>query len=103
MKVSTQALHFNADSTLIHFVEQKLEKLDKFFGDIIDASVVLKLDNNSGKRKDKVTEVKMILPGCVLYVKETSKTFESSVDGAVFALSSQLSKYKYKRMRSRRA
>lgn len=99
MKVSTQALHFKADSKLITFVEKKLAKLERFFGGIIDANVVLKLENNTGKIKGKVTEVKMILPGCVLYVKETSQTFESSVDGAVFALSNQLSKYKYRRMR----
>ena len=101
MKISTQALHFKADSNLLSFVERKMGKLERFFGGIIDANIVLKLENNAGKIRDKVTEVKMNLPGCVLYVRESSKTFEGSVDGAIYALSSQLSKYKYRVSRKR--
>ncbi len=101
MKVQTQTLHFKADNSLLSFVERKMKKLERFFGEIIDANVVLKLGNNAGKVRDKVTEVKMNLPGCVLYVKQTSNTFEGSVDGAIFALSSQLAKRK-SRSRNRR-
>jgi len=93
MKVHTQSLHFSADRKLIEFIEKKLGKLTQLFDRIIDADVILKLEN-SGQVRDKVAEVKITLPGSVLYVKESNKTFEASIDGATATLKRQLIKYK---------
>ena len=93
MKVHTQSLHFSADKNLILFIERKLGKLTHLFDRIIDADVILKLEN-SGQIKDKVAEVKIILPGSVLYVKESNKSFEASIDSATSSLKRQLIKYK---------
>lgn len=93
MKVHTQSLHFSADKNLIMFIEKKLGKLAELFDRIIDADVVLKLEN-SGQIKDKVAEVKITLPGSVLYVKESTKSFEASIDSATSTLKRQLIKYK---------
>ena len=93
MKVHTQSLHFSADKNLIMFIEKKLGKLAELFDRIIDADVVLKLEN-SGQIKDKVAEVKITLPGSVLYVKESNKSFEASIDSATSTLKRQLIKYK---------
>jgi putative sigma-54 modulation protein len=95
MKVHTQSLHFSADKNLIIFIEKKLGKLTQLFDRIIDADVVLKLEN-SGQIKDKVAEVKITLPGSVLYVKESTKSFEASIDSATSTLKRQLIKYKRK-------
>ncbi len=96
MKVHTQSLHFSADKNLIMFIEKKLGKLTQLFDRIIDADVVLKLEN-SGQIKDKVAEVKITLPGSVLYVKESNKSFEASIDSATSTLKRQLIKYKERR------
>ena len=93
MKVHTQSLHFSADQKLIDFIEKKLGKLTQLFDRIIDADVVLKLEN-SGQIKDKVAEVKITLPGSVLYAKESNKSFEASIDSATATLKRQLIKYK---------
>lgn len=93
MKVHTQSLHFSADQKLIEFIEKKLGKLTQLFDRIIDADVVLKLEN-SGQIRDKVAEVKITLPGSVLYVKESNKSFEASIDSATATLKRQLIKYK---------
>ena len=93
MKVHTQSLHFSADKNLIMFIEKKLGKLAELFDRIIDADVILKLEN-SGQIKDKVAEVKITLPGSVLYVKESTKSFEASIDSATSTLKRQLIKYK---------
>lgn len=98
MRVSTQAVHFTADQTLIQFIEEKLQKLEQFFDRIIDAEVVLRLEN-SGKIKDKIAEVKLIIPGAVLFVKESHRTFEASIDKATSSLGRQLLKYKGRRNR----
>lgn len=99
MRVHTQALHFSADRKLLQFIEARLQKLELFFDRIIAADVVLKLEN-SGQIKDKIAEIRLKIPGGVLFVKDTQKTFEASIDCAAEALKRQLIKYK-ERTRSR--
>lgn len=93
MRVHTEAVQFKADVKLIDFIEKKLGKMEQYFDHIIEAQVVLKLEN-AGQVKDKVAEVKLSVPGETIFVKETSKTFEASIDSAVDSLKRQLIKYK---------
>ena len=96
MKIHTQAIHFSADQKLISFTERKLTKLNQFFDKIIAVDVTLKLEN-SGQVKDKIAEIKLKIPGSVLFVKESNKTFEESVDNAIKSLKKQLVKYKLRK------
>lgn len=96
MKVQTQAVHFNADKKLKEFIENKLSRLETFYGKLQSADVILKLEN-SGQVRDKIAEVKLHLPGTVLFVRESQKTFEASVDSAISSLKRQLIKYKERR------
>lgn len=100
MKVQTQAVHFSADSKLLAFIEKKLSKLDQFFDRIVMANVVLKLEN-TGQVKDKIAEIRLEIPGSILFVKETSKSFEACIDSAIDALKRQLIRYK-DRMRDKK-
>lgn len=93
MKVYTEANHFAVDQKLQEFIERKLGKLDTFFDRIIDARVHLKLEN-SGQVRDKIVEVRIAVPGDVLFAKETEKTFEAGIDKITDALKRQLIKYK---------
>ena len=93
MEVHTRAVHFSADSKLIDFIDKKMSKLDHYFDKVLDVSVVLKLEN-SGQVKDKIAEIRLKLPGGVLYVKENAKSFEESVDRASASLKRQIIKYK---------
>lgn len=95
MRVETEAIRFKADAKLIQFIEEKLQKLDHFFSRIQKANVVLKLEN-SGKVRDKITEVRLQLPGETLIASATSKTFESAALDAINTLKRQLKKYKDK-------
>ena len=100
MKVHTHSVHFSADAKLISFIEKKLNKLDQFFDRIVSANVTLKLEN-SGQVKDKVVDIRINIPGTVLYVKETNKTFEASIDSAISSLKRQVLKHKERlRMKS---
>lgn len=91
----TETVAFKADQKLIDYIERKLGKMDQFFDRIIDANVVLKLEN-AGQVRDKVAEVRIKVPGDVLIAKETRKTFEASVASAVEGLRRQLIRYKEK-------
>lgn len=98
MKIQTQSVHFDADVKLLEFIEKKVGKLQTFFDKIIDAEVFLRLEKN-GQVQDKIAEIKLNVPGSVLIAKESTKTFESSIDNSVAALKRQLIKRKEK-MRS---
>jgi len=93
MKLHIQSVHFSADKKLLSFIEKKFAKLSQFFDRIINIQIMLKLEN-SGQVKDKVAEVKLEIPGGVLFVKENNKSFEASIDGAASSLKRQLIKYK---------
>ena len=49
MKVNLQSVNFNADKSLIDFVEKKLNVLDKYYDKIVDADVFLKVQQTSEK------------------------------------------------------
>ena len=95
MKVFTQSVNFNADAKLISFVEKKIEALEKFHDKIVDAEVFLKVQNTSDK-ENKITEVKINIPGQELVVKRTNKSFEEGVSLAADSLRRQLKKSKEK-------
>lgn len=100
MRVQTEAIHFSADVKLLSAIEAKLAKLENFFDRIIEARVILKLEN-SGQIRDKIAEIKLHLPNGIIFIKETSKSFEAAIDKALVALKRQLVKHK-ERVTSRR-
>ena len=95
MTVHTESVQFKADQKLIEYIDDKLQKMDKFFDHIIEARVTLRLEN-SGQVKDKIAEIRLNVPGNQLFVKEANKTFEASIDKAADSLKRQLLKYKEK-------
>ena len=95
MKVNTQSVNFNADKKLIDFIQNRLEKLDKYYDKVIDADVYLKLDNTNGK-ENKIFEVRLNVPGDKFVVKKQSKSFEEGTDLAIGSLQRQLKKRKEK-------
>tara|TARA_B110001450_G_scaffold128010_1_gene120421 strand:+ start:3132 stop:3440 length:309 start_codon:yes stop_codon:yes gene_type:complete len=96
MKVFTQSVNFNADKELMSFVEEKVFTLTKFHDKIVDAEVFLKVLNTSDK-VNKITEVKINIPGSELIIKREAKTFEEGVNSAVDNLKRQLKRSKEKK------
>ncbi|MDC1204653.1 HPF/RaiA family ribosome-associated protein, partial [Salibacteraceae bacterium] len=92
MKVKIHSIHFDADSKLETFIVKRLDKLDQYFDNIIEGEVFLKLDN-ADDNQNKITEIKLLVPGGDLFVKKQSKSFEESTDLAVEALRRQVKKY----------
>lgn len=95
MKVFTQSVNFNADKELINYAENKVSLLTKFHDKIVDAEVFLKVQNTSDK-ENKITEVKINIPGSELIVKRETKTFEEGINAAVDNLKRQLKRSKEK-------
>ena len=95
MKVFTQSVNFNADKELIKYVEDKVSSLTKYHDKIVDAEVFLKVQNTSDK-ENKITEVKINIPGKELIIKRETKTFEEGLNSAVDNLKRQLKRSKEK-------
>ena len=96
MKVFTQSVNFKADTDLINFTEKKVAGLEKFHDKIVDAEVFLKVQKTSDK-ENKITEIKINIPGNELIVKKVTKTFEEGVSLGTESLKRQLEKSKEKR------
>ncbi|KAB7731395.1 30S ribosomal protein S30 [Rudanella paleaurantiibacter] len=98
MRLQIHAVHFTADRSLLDFIQAKLNKLDTFHDRIISGEVFLKLDGSeTNKVKEKVMEVRLLIPGKELFVKEHDKTFESATDRVLEVLKDKLVRCKEKR------
>ena len=97
MKVKIQSVHFDADQKLESFIHTKLDKLISKNQNIVQAEVTLKLDK-AQSMENKVTEIKLEVPGNNLFAKKQSKSFEEATDVAIDALNKQLKKYKEKKI-----
>jgi putative sigma-54 modulation protein len=95
MRVQTHAIQFSADQKLIDYIEEKLAKLHVYFDQILDVDVFLKLETHHAI-KDKVAEVRVHLPGTVVVVKESAKTFEAALLKSLQAMRRQILRYKEK-------
>lgn len=98
MNIKINSLRFTPTKQLESFVESKVKKLNLFFDEIIGAEVFLKLENTQNL-KNKVTEIRLEIPGSELFAKKQSKSFEESTDNAIDALKKQITKFKKKRKR----
>jgi len=92
------AVHFDADSKLISHVEKKITKLNQYHDRITSIDVYLKLDNIVHNIKDKIAEIKVMIPRHEFFVKHSSKSFEESFDEAVQAVINQIKKQKEKQV-----
>ncbi|OFX83160.1 MAG: ribosomal subunit interface protein [Bacteroidetes bacterium GWF2_33_16] len=95
MDIKIHSIHFDADKVLLDFVNNKVKKFVQLYDNIIEAEVFLRLDKDSST-ENKVTEIKLSIPGNDLFAKKRSKSFEESTDNVVDALKRQLKKTKEK-------
>lgn len=95
MQVKIHSLQFKADVKLENFIEDKIDKLTNYYDQILGSEVYLKLENTNGP-ENKITEIRLSIPGNDLFAKKQSKTFEEATDQAVEALRRQIRKHKDK-------
>ncbi|MCA4791776.1 ribosome-associated translation inhibitor RaiA [Myroides odoratimimus] len=95
MKVNIQAINFNVDRKLVDFANERLLKIEKYYDKIVSVDVFFKLENTNEK-ENKITEIKVLVPGDEMIVKKTCKTFEEGVDAGADALERLVVKHKEK-------
>ena len=96
IQISVKSLHFHADAKLLDFIEQKLSRLSRYFDRPVEAEVHLKLQDTGSKIHEKITEVKIHVPGGWLMDKKTGQSFESAITASTDTLKRQLVRHKEK-------
>jgi putative sigma-54 modulation protein len=96
MTVNIHSVRFDADNKLRDHIQRKLTKLATYHDRIIKVDVFLKLDNVVHQIKDKVAEIKVSIPRNELFVKTSSKSFETSFDEAFDSICTQIIRKKEK-------
>ena len=95
MNIKIHSIHFDADSKLLEFIDQKVKKLQLFYDNIISTEVFLRLEKVQDM-ENKIVEIKLEIRGNDMFAKKQSKTFEEATDLAIEALRRQLIKHKTK-------
>ena len=95
MKVNVHAVNFTIDRKLVDFIQERMEKLEKYYDKIVSFDVFLKVEKTSDK-ENKFVEVKVHVPGDDLMVKKQCKTFEEAVELSAESLERLLVKRKEK-------
>ena len=95
MKVQMHSVHFDADQKLLDFVQQRLNKLETFYDKVTDGEVIMRLNNKDGI-DNKTVEIKLLVPGTILFSAEDAASFEAAADAATDSLRRQITRYKEK-------
>ncbi len=95
MRLKIHSIHFDADQKLIDFIQEKVDKLENIYADIIEGEVFLRLDK-AENNENKIAEIRLDIPGNSLFAKRQCKSFEEATDSAVEALRRQVKKHKEK-------
>ena len=93
MKVNVHAV--NVDKKLTDFIEERMNKLEKYYDKIVSSDVFLKVEKTSDK-ENKIVEAKIIVPGDEFIVKKQCKSFEEGVELVSESLQRSLLKRKEK-------
>lgn len=91
MKINYVFRNFHMGEWQKNEVNKKLERLDKYFDEDLEAKVTIDKVGN-----ENIVEVTIFLPGTILRAEESSDDLFNSVDRVIDALVSQIRKYKTK-------
>ncbi|MEY3194678.1 MAG: hypothetical protein RIQ78_775 [Bacteroidota bacterium] len=94
MQITFKAIHFIPDARLFRFIEQKLSRLDRYFDRPVVVEVCLKLQDTGTKTNEKITEVKIHVPGGWIMDKKTGNSFEAAVTFSYESIRRQLVRIK---------
>jgi putative sigma-54 modulation protein len=91
MRIRITARHFDLTEDLKSFAEKQIDKLERYFDNIIDSHLILDME------KSRMTaELKIKVYGTVLTSKYRSFDMYDSVEKVIDKMEAQLKKYKAK-------
>ena len=95
MKVNVHAVNFTVDGKLVGFIQERVDKLEKYYDKVVSFDVFLKVEKTSEK-ENKIAEIIIHVPGDDFMVKKQCKTFEEAIEQSAESLERLLIKRKEK-------
>jgi putative sigma-54 modulation protein len=95
MKLRIQSINFDATIILESYISKKMSKIEKFFEEIQNVEVYLKVVKPESATNKEV-EMKISIPNVDFFASKTCDTFEEAVDLTIEALEKQIRKHKEK-------
>lgn len=93
MEVNVQFVKMPTSESMEAFVNKKLEKLANKYEWILKADVFYKIENDA-KGKGKICDIRLSLPGPLLFATSDESSFESATDETIRDIEKQLKKRK---------
>jgi putative sigma-54 modulation protein len=95
MMVNVHAVNLAVDKKLVEYVQERMDRLEKYYDKVVSSDVYLKVEKTS-KKENKVAEIKVNVPGDDFVVKKQCKTFEEAIELSAETLERLLIKRKEK-------
>ncbi|MEI7503643.1 MAG: ribosome-associated translation inhibitor RaiA [Paludibacter sp.] len=95
MKLRIQSINFDATASLETYINKKTLRLEKFFDEILNVDVYLKVVKPESAT-NKEAEMKISIPNVDFFASKTCDSFEEAIDLTIDALEKQIRKYKEK-------
>ncbi|VBB45156.1 Sigma 54 modulation protein/ribosomal protein S30EA [uncultured Paludibacter sp.] len=95
MKLRIQSINFDATEKLEQHISKKASKLEKFFDEIMNVEVYLKVVKPE-TAANKQAEIKVSIPNVEFFASKTCDTFEEAADLSLEAIDKQIRKHKEK-------
>ena len=92
MNLNITGKDYDLTDSIKNYIEQKVKKLTKYFGDDFDASAILKKEGN-----DQVAEIRAIVNGDLYKAVTASQDLYASIDKDIEILEGQIRKNKTKK------
>ena len=94
MQINLEALPDTATEQLKSLVNEKVERLGKFYDRIVEADVYLKEGNDPAN--GSIAEIRLNVPNDTLFCEEKAQSFEEAIDKASRAMERQVKRFKEK-------
>ncbi|CAL2059836.1 ribosome hibernation-promoting factor, HPF/YfiA family [Tenacibaculum sp. 190524A05c] len=91
--INIQFIRMNTSENLEMFILKKLEKVTKFYQNLIDINVYIKYENSS-ENKGRICEVEMKQSGLHLFASANENDYQIAVTNAIDQVKRQLDKHK---------
>ncbi|MGA1867033.1 MAG: ribosome hibernation-promoting factor, HPF/YfiA family [bacterium] len=93
MQISVTSRHMELTEALKNYVKSKIVKLNKYLDDILDANIILSVEN----KHRHIAEITLTARGMTFNSENTTDNMYSSIDRVIDKLEAQVKKFKEKK------
>jgi putative sigma-54 modulation protein len=102
MRLQVKGRNLEISDSIRTYAEQKLRKVEKQLGDLVQVELELATEKNPSIRENQVAEATVFTKGHPLRVRAATRDMRTSIDGVTDKLLREVKEYRDKRRREPR-